>query len=133
MVISLILNFLSAPPLTIYSDYYVYNAFGLAIDLSATYVDTLKYWTASFVFRNAGVQLKNYINNNNEPLPAEALIGVSKRLIHTPLRFNLTYRHLEKFDLSYDDPNNLGDVDPLTGEPQVKTINFWLEEFQLQI
>ena len=110
---------------TIYSDYYIYNSFASAIDLSATYNDTLNHITSTFVFRNAGIQFKNYIKNNNEPLPAEALIGISKRLIHTPLRFNLTYRHLEKFDLSYFDPNNLGDVDPLTGEPQVKTINFW--------
>lgn len=108
----------------LYSDYYIYNSLGVAMDLSATYDDTIRHWTTTFVFRNAGIQLKNYIKNNNEPLPAEALIGVSKRLIHTPLRFNLTYRHLEKFDLSYYDPNNLGDVDPLTGEPQVRTIYF---------
>ena len=110
---------------TIYSDYYIYNSLGAAIDLSATYDDTLNHITTTFVIRNAGIQFKNYVTNNNEPIPAEAIIGISKRLIHTPLRFNLTYRHLEKFDLSYYDPNNLGDVDPLTGEPQVKTINFW--------
>ena len=110
---------------TIYSDYYIYNSFGLAIDLSATYHDTLNHFTTTFVFRNAGIQLKNYIKGNNEPLPTEALIGFSKRLIHTPLRFNLTYRHLEKFDLSYSDPYNLGDVDPITGEPQVETISFF--------
>ena len=110
---------------TIYSDYYIYNSFGVALDISATYNDTLNHITSTFVFRNAGIQLKNYIKNNNEPLPAEALIGVSKRLIHTPLRFNLTYRHLEKFDLSYSDPYKLGDVDPLTGEAQVVTINFF--------
>ena len=110
---------------TIYSDYYIYNSFGAAIDLSATYDDTLNHITTTFVFRNAGIQFKNYVKDNNEPIPAEAMIGISKRLIHTPLRFNLTYRHLEKFDLSYVDPNNLGDVDPLTGEPQIKTINFW--------
>ena len=110
---------------TIYSNYYIYNSFGLAADLSATFDDTLNHFTATFVFRNGGVQLKDYVKGNKEPLPAEALIGISKRLIHTPLRFNLTYRHLEKFDLSYVDPNNLGDVNPLTGEPVLKTINFW--------
>jgi hypothetical protein len=108
----------------IYSDYYLYNAFGLAVDLSATYTDTVKLWTVTFLFRNAGMQLKNYIEDNNEPLHAEALIGFSKRLIHTPLRFSVTYRHLEQFDLSYYDPYNLGDVDPLTGEPTVETISF---------
>lgn len=109
----------------LYSDYYVYNSFGIAADLSATYCDTVKKLTATIEFRNIGSQIKNYIDGANEPLPAEALIGISKRLAHTPLRFNLTYRHLEKFDLSYTDPYNLGDVDPITGEAQVKTIGFW--------
>ncbi len=110
---------------TIYSDYYFYNAFGLAMDLSTTYNDTLHNLTTTFVFRNAGVQLKNYIKNNSEPLQTEAMVGISKKLTHTPLRFSLTYRHLEKFDLSYYDPYNLGDVDPLTGEQQIKEIKFF--------
>ncbi|HNP49333.1 MAG TPA: type IX secretion system protein PorQ [Bacteroidia bacterium] len=109
----------------IYSDYYIYNAFGLAADISATYYDSLRQWTITAEAKNVGAQLKNYVKDNNEPLPAEALIAVSKRLAHTPLRFNLTYRHLEKFDMSYSDPNDLGDVDPLTGEAQVKTIGFF--------
>jgi hypothetical protein len=109
----------------IYSDYYIYNAAGVALDISATYTDTVRFWTATLLFRNAGMQLNNYVKGNNEPLPAEALVGVSKKLLHTPIRFNVTYRHLEKFDLSYNDPYNLGDVDPLTGEAQVKEINFW--------
>lgn len=109
----------------IYSDYYIYNSVGVAVDLSATFTDTLRNITATFLFRNAGVQLKNYTEDNNEPIQGEALIGVSKRLMHTPLRFNITYRHLETFDLSYFDQYNLGDVDPLTGEPEVRTINFW--------
>jgi hypothetical protein len=109
----------------IYSDFYIYNSFGVALDLSATFADTVSHWTATMVFRNAGVELKNYVKGNDEPIKAEALIGVSKKLTHTPLRFSLTYRHLEKFDLSYYDPLYLGDVDPLTGEPQVKTIDFW--------
>ena len=109
----------------LYSDYYITNSFGIAADLSATFCDTTRKITATIQFRNIGSQLKNYVDGANEPLPAEALIGISKRLAHTPLRFSLTYRHLEKFDLSYEDPLDLGDVDPVTGEAQVKTIDFW--------
>ena len=109
----------------LYSDYYLYNAFGIAADLSATYCDTNKRVTATVQIKNVGTQLKNYLDGNNEPLPAEALIGFSKRMAHTPLRFNITYRHLEKFDLTFIDPYNLGDVDPLTGEAQIKSIGFW--------
>ena len=109
----------------IYSDYYIYNSFGIAADISATYTDTAKQLTATILFRNAGVQIDPYVSGNNEPIKAEALIAISKRLIHTPLRFNLTYRHLEDFDLSYTDPYNLGEVDPVTGEAQVKEVNFF--------
>lgn len=109
----------------LYSDYYIFNSFGIAADLSATYCDTTRKITATVQFKNIGRQLKNYVDGADEPLPAEALIGISKRLAHTPLRFNFTYRHLEKFDLTYEDPLDLGDVDPVTGEAQIKTINFW--------
>ena len=109
----------------IYSDYYIYNAFGLAADLSATFHDTLTQWTVSIEARNAGVLINNYTEKVNEPLPAEILLGVSKRLAHTPLRFSLTHRHLEKYNLKYEDPNNFGDVDPITGEPELKKTNFF--------
>lgn len=109
----------------LYSDYYIANSFGIAADLSATFSDTARKITATIQFKNIGSQLKNYVDGVNEPLPAEALFGISKRLAHTPLRFSLTYRHFEKFDLSYEDPLDLGDVDPVTGEAQVKTIDFW--------
>ena len=109
---------------TIYSDYYLYNALGVALDVSATYHDTANNFTATILARNVGVQLDNYVKGQQEPLPAEVLIGFSKRLSHTPLRFSVTYRHLEKFDLSYTDPNDLTDIDPLTGEASVREISF---------
>ncbi len=109
----------------IYSDYYIYNSFGLAADVSATYDDTTNKFTATFLIRNVGAQINTYVDHESEPLPAEAMIGISKRLTHTPLRFNLTYRHLEKFDLSYEDPLYVGDADPLTGEPVQKEIGFF--------
>jgi hypothetical protein len=109
---------------TIYSDYYLYNSLGVALDISATYLDTTNNFTATILARNVGVQLDNYVEGQSEPLPAEVLIGFSKRLSHTPLRFSVTYRHLEKFDLSYTDPNDLTDIDPLTGEASVKEISF---------
>lgn len=108
----------------IYSDYYLYNAAGAALDFSATYQDTASNFTATILFRNIGWQFDNYVTGSQEQLPGEALVGFSKRLSHTPLRFSVTYRHLEKFDLSYTDPNNLSDLDPLTGEAQVKEISF---------
>ncbi|MFN8165313.1 MAG: type IX secretion system protein PorQ [Bacteroidia bacterium] len=109
----------------LYSDMYLYNSFGLGLDLSATYCDTNSQVVATFEIKNAGVQIKHYIADNSEKLPGEALIGVSKRLVHTPLRFSLTYRHLENFDMAYTDPNDLGEVDPVTGVAQVQEYDFF--------
>lgn len=109
----------------IYSDYFLYNAAGLAADVSATMHDSISQWTVTLLVRNVGAQINKYVPGNNEPLPAEALIGASKRLAHTPLRFNVTYRHLQRFDLGYDNPNDLGDIDPITGEATVKEYGFF--------
>ncbi len=108
----------------IYSDYYIYNSFGLGADLSATLYDSISQFCVAIVAKNIGVQLKSYVKDNSEPLPLEVDAAVSKRLIHTPFRFSLTYRHLEQFDLTYLDPNDASQVDPLTGIAQPKTYDF---------
>jgi hypothetical protein len=109
---------------TIYSNYYTYNSFGLGADLAATYYDSISQFTAAILARNIGAELKGYNPGEHEPLPVEADIAFSKRLAHTPLRFSLTYRHLEKFDLAYTDPNDVSEVDPVTGESTVTTYSF---------
>jgi len=53
-----------------------------------------------------------------EPLPFELQLGLSKKLAHTPLRISVVARHLEKWDLTYVDPQHIEPtVDPLSGEP----------------
>lgn len=108
---------------TIYSDYYIVNSFGLAADIGATYVDSAHGLTVSVLGRNIGVQLNNYTDDNNEPLPIEVLVAASKRLKHVPFRINLTARHLEKFDITYIDPNDPDNYDPITGEQTVDKIS----------
>ncbi|MCX6291912.1 MAG: type IX secretion system protein PorQ [Bacteroidetes bacterium] len=110
---------------TIYSNYYYYNSFGAGADLAATLYDSISQFTLAVVAKNMGVMLKDYVKADNEPFPVEVEIAASKRLIHTPFRFNLTYRHLEKLDLTYTDPNDASLVDPLTGAAKVKTYDLF--------
>lgn len=98
------------------SFYDVYSSYGLAIDLSSTYHNPLKRFTAAFVLRNIGVQFKDYTSNKNQSLPFEAQIGLSHRLNHAPLRFTLTLTNLQKWDLTYFDEDKEPETDPLTGE-----------------
>ena len=108
----------------IYSDYYLYNSFGLAADIGATYYDSANQVTVSVVGRNIGAQLDGYVSGNNEPLPIEIQAAVSKRLQHVPFRINLTARHLEKFDITYIDPEDPANFDPITGEQHIQEISF---------
>lgn len=86
-----------------------YTSFGLAFDLGASYHNQSGLFSAGMVIRNAGLQITAYAGEDRQKLPFEIIAGVSQRLTHAPLRFSLTLRHLEKYDLthSYDkDPDN---------------------------
>lgn len=99
----------------IYSHIDTYSAFGIAADLGVNYYSPDRLTSATLVLRNAGRQLKSYTDKNNEPLPIEIEAGITQKLAKAPFRFTLTYRHCEKWDLSYID-NNSQETDPLTGE-----------------
>jgi len=94
-----------------------YASIGLAADASLLYQDTAKNFTFTFVARNMGYQLSTYRDGNNEPLPFELQLGISKRLRYLPFQFSIIYRYLDRWNVLYDDPNSeedvlfLGDID----------------------
>ncbi len=105
----------------IYSYYESYNSFGMAVDVSGTYRSKTD-WTMSLVASNIGAQLSTYIPGERSPLPFNLQYVVTKRLKHVPFLFSVTYDHIEKWDMTYEDPLNPSDgTDPITGEPQYKT------------
>lgn len=104
------------------SNFETYNSFGFAVDLAATYHNAPKRFTATLMLKNIGRQLSYYTDGNREDLPFEIQFGLSKRLKHAPFRFSLLLNHLEKWDISYEDPLNPSiKTDPLTGEKIEKT------------
>ncbi len=105
----------------IYSFYESYNSFGVAVDVAGTYQSKTG-WTMSLVASNIGSQLTTYVSGERSPLPFNLQYVVSKRLKHVPFRFSVIYDHIEKWDLTYEDPlNPSGGADPVTGEPVYKT------------
>lgn len=66
-----------------------YNSLAMGIDVGINYYNPDKGWSASLVAKNMGGQLKAY-DDNFESMPLNVQLGVSKRLIHTPLRFHAT-------------------------------------------
>ena len=101
----------------IYSQLESYNSFGIASDIGLNYYNPEKEFCITLVARNIGTQITTYTPGNHEPLPFQIDFGISKRLSKAPFRFNLNITHLEKFDITYDNPNSSSQTDPVTGEP----------------
>tara|TARA_B110000003_G_C16640252_1_gene529901 strand:- start:368 stop:1399 length:1032 start_codon:yes stop_codon:yes gene_type:complete len=85
------LNFLN-------SQYDIYNAFAIASNISASYLNIEKEITSTLIFRNIGRQLISY-DNKKEKLPFDIQLGVSKNLKHLPFRYLLTLHNLGTFDI----------------------------------
>ena len=101
----------------IYSSFESYNSFGLAVDVSGSYVHEERDFTASLIARNIGIMLKGYYSGQSHPLPFELQLGMAKGLAHIPLRFSFLYHSMQKWDLTYDDPLVVAEnTDPITGE-----------------
>ncbi len=99
----------------IYSDLYKAVSSGVAVDVAGSYFNDEKYFSTSLVFRNIGRQLNKYSGNISEPLPFDVQLGMSKRLLHMPLRISVVAHHLHKWDIRYYNPND-AEYDPLTGQ-----------------
>jgi hypothetical protein len=107
-----------------------YGSFGLGLDAAATYFDTSSNFTATLVFRNMGRQVSYFREGNPEPLPFEIQLGLSKRLRYLPFRFSIIYRHLNRWNILYDDPNAEPAVLFLGEEPAEESrASIWLDNF----
>jgi hypothetical protein len=102
----------------VYSQLETYNSLGVAFDIAGAYVNTDKLFTATLVARNIGTQIVSYVPGNNERLPFEIQLGVSKKLEHAPFRFSLIAHNLQRPDISYVNPNARNvQIDFATQEP----------------
>jgi hypothetical protein len=112
------------------SQFESYQSLGLAGDLAATYFDTSRNLVFTFAFRNIGTQLTTYREGDPEPLPFEMQLGLSKRLRYLPFRFSVIYRHFNRWNILYDDPNAepsllfFGET-----EDERSRTNIWLDNF----
>lgn len=101
---------------TIYSNIDSYYSIGLATDFAVTYYKPTKRFVAAGIIKNIGTQLHTFTEGTREKLPFEMQISISKRPQHAPFRFSLVYENLQKWDLTYVNPNATLVTDPITGE-----------------
>jgi hypothetical protein len=84
------------------SQYGIYHSSALAGDAGIFYKDSSKGLQLSVVAKNMGVQLKTY-TGEQEDLPFDLQLGVTKRLVKAPFAFSFTAHHLHRFNLFYND------------------------------
>ncbi len=100
----------------IWSQLESFSSLGVSVDFAGVYHDEDKRTTVAAVVRNVGAQLITYTDHERTPLNANPMIAVAHKLAHAPFRFSVVAHSLNRWDLSYNDPNAIPTVDPLTNE-----------------
>ena len=100
----------------LYSQLETYSSFGGTVDFAATYRLEEHGFLVTMLAKNIGYQFKGYIKGNRSPLPVEVQLATSYRVKHAPFRITLLAHHLNKWDITYNDPSLEPTIDPLTGE-----------------
>ncbi len=88
-----------------------YTSFGAAVDLSGTYRNLGKNFSASILMRNVGMQFSTYTDDNRQPLPFGIDLGFSKRAAKAPFILHVLLKDLQRWDLTYTDPNAEPELD----------------------
>jgi len=78
-----------------------YQSIGIAADLGVSLFSKNHYTVTSLVARNIGTQITTYYDGaSRESIPFDLQFGISKKLLHAPIRFAATLQHLQKWDLA---------------------------------
>ena len=87
------------------SSYDIWNSFGLAFDLGASYYIPSKNIYLGLVVRNIGAQITSYSGHEREKLPIEVVFGISQELEHLPLRWNVSFENLQTWNIAFSNPS----------------------------
>jgi len=91
-----------------------YNSAAVAVDLGISYQDNERGWSLSAVAKNLGGQIKAY-EDDFERIPLDLQLGITKRLIGSPLRLSATLSRLNNWDQGFIKHLAVG-ADVLLGE-----------------
>ena len=77
-----------------------YSSAAIGVDLGLNYYNADNGWSVSAVAKNLGGQIKAY-DEEFERIPLDLQVGVSKRLIGSPLRLHVTLSRLNNWDQGF--------------------------------
>ena len=104
------------------SAYESYSSWGLSSDWGFNYHIPERRLSMSVLLKNVGYQINPY-NEIRDPLPFEIQYSISNKFEHLPFRWTVSLENLQKWDLTYNDPN-AQTTDPITGEVVVDEPGF---------
>lgn len=85
----------------VFSVFESYRSFGMAADLGLSFSSRDSLTHLALVARNLGGQITTYYKDGNrEPIPFDLQAGISSRLKHAPVALSLTLHHLNRWNLS---------------------------------
>jgi len=79
----------------IYSGIAEYSSTAVGMDIGLQYLIPEESFSAGFAVSNIGTQLSKYVSSKEE-LPLDVSVGISKRLLHFPLRFFADFHKLNE-------------------------------------
>jgi len=101
----------------ILSSFESYQSIGIAADLGLSYFSRNGNTVTSLVAKNIGTQITTYYDGaQKESIPFDLQFGISKKLLHAPIRFAATLQHLQKWDLAKPVEDNTGATPVYTEE-----------------
>lgn len=92
-----------------------YRSTAMGVDLAGVFHKKKLGITVAGAIRNIGAQLSSY-TDQKEDLPLQVQLGITYKFKHAPFRLGLMMEQLQRWDLTYADPNATVMIDPTTGE-----------------
>ena len=98
-----------------------YRANGLGLSAGLIYrPDTSDLTQIAVQVQNLGLMF-DPLADRRDALPLDLSVALVRRLRYLPLRFGVTYRKLDRWNLLYDDPATRDDATVLGGEPSERS------------
>lgn len=100
-----------------------YSSMGVALDLGVLNVNEENNLTFAFAIRNLGAQLSTFADIR-EKMPLDIMVAVSKKLDNVPVRWHIGLDNLQKWDLSFSNPNRSEtDLEGVVQEEKIRFFN----------
>ena len=100
-----------------------YTSTAVAMDVGGVYHQPGGLLTIAAMLRNIGYQTSTYTAYREE-MPFQVQIGTTYKFKHAPFRLGLMLENLQKWDLTYVDPNASVTIDPTSGEVITEKVSF---------